>query len=344
MTTKKGVGIPDSYKNDAKNKVDILWKVRIKDRTFLADNIPLHMSLRVFDDPSKETLSLIKQKIKEFNVQTPNPENLKFHTTIFHSKHNHRDYYMLKIDGVDRSYSEFFEFFKNGYGFSHDKFMAHITIDKAIYDSINKHGLKPNEIEFEGLTIEEGAGHTVHEFKKSEGRMSSNNGMQLTPNEISEIEDLGTMNNVPVKMLRTKGGYFIAVGRPKGKLREEALAAGSHPAIVKFTLEKQFPDFQPSMMKSESDPQPIVNQHSRFLSEDLIKSGYDIFSIQNPLTIEFHITKHKILVDKIISDIEDGNLIFKNAKILEPFLKSIAGAASEKAMNMGFGKIKIVKS
>lgn len=61
--------------------------------------------------------------------------------------------------------------------------------------------------------------------------------MNITPNEISEIEEIGTMNGLPVKLLTTKGGFRIAVGRNQGKQVDEALAAGSHPAIVKYNLE-----------------------------------------------------------------------------------------------------------
>src|SRR5258706_429515 len=103
------------------------------------------------------------------------------------------------------------------------------------------------------------------------------NKMKLTPNEIDSIEDAGMLDGAAVKLLRTKGGFWMAVGRPRGKFRDEALAAGSHPAIVRYNLERQFPGFQPAMMKSElaSDPSK-VERHSHFLSDSLRKSGHDL--------------------------------------------------------------------
>ena len=168
MSDKKGVGVPSDYKKEAHNKFDVLWKVKIKGRKLLADDIPLHCSLRVFDDLPKEDMNKVKEKIEEFGVHTPDSKKLTFKPIIFHSKQTHRDYYMLKISGMDGACDKFFEYFKKDYGFSHPKFMAHITIDKALYDDINKDGLKPDEIEFDDLTIEEGAGNTIHDFENLE--------------------------------------------------------------------------------------------------------------------------------------------------------------------------------
>jgi 2'-5' RNA ligase len=167
---KKGVGIPSSYKEEAGKKTDVLWKVTIKGRRMLADDIPLHMSLRVFDYLTDKQMDAVKRKVKEHEVCTPDSKDLKFKTTLFHSRHTHRDYYMLKISGIDEACEKFFNEFKEGYGFSHDKFMPHITIDKDLYDKINKDGLEPDEIKFDALTIEEGAGNTVHDFDDKESK------------------------------------------------------------------------------------------------------------------------------------------------------------------------------
>lgn len=167
--------------------------------------------------------------------------------------------------------------------------------------------------------------------------------MQITPNEIDTVEDVGTLNKSPVKMIRTKGGFWIAVGRLKGKAKEEALAAGSHPAIVKFNLEKQYSDFQPTMMKSEffSDGS-IVEKHSHFLSEELRKSGHDIYSVQIGPLIDFHITKHNNKVSTVNGNLENNFLVIKNLNISKEFTKALAGAAVEKAISCESGmKVKI---
>lgn len=167
--------------------------------------------------------------------------------------------------------------------------------------------------------------------------------MQLTPNEIESVEDAGMLDSSPVKLIRTRGGFWIAVGRPKGKPTEEALSAGSHPAIVKYNLEKQFPGFQPTMMKSEMGDQYQVEKHSHFLSDDLRKSGYDIFSIQNGPDIEFQITKHNAKLTSVSANLENDTLVIKEMKVDPKFARGLAGAASEKAVDCGSRKIRLPK-
>jgi|SRR5581483_179082 len=162
--------------------------------------------------------------------------------------------------------------------------------------------------------------------------------MQITPNEIDTVEHAGELNKNPVKMVRTKGGFWIAVGRPKGKQREEALAAGSHPAIVRYNLEKQYEDFQPAMMKSELlQDNSVVESHSHYLSDSLRKSGHDIYSVQNGNDVEFHITKQNMKVSTVPGKIENDSLVLKELNIPREFSKAMAGATVEKAMGCKVG-------
>jgi len=166
--------------------------------------------------------------------------------------------------------------------------------------------------------------------------------MNLKPEEIESIEDAGILNNQPVKMIRTKGGFWMAVGRPKGKLQQEALTAGSHPAIVKYNLEKQYPDFQPAMMKSEHFADDIkVDRHSHFLSDDLRKSGHDIYSVQKGADIEFQITKHNAEVHSVKAVIQDDAIVLKGMNIDKKFARGMAGATTEKALEFGSKKIRV---
>lgn len=165
--------------------------------------------------------------------------------------------------------------------------------------------------------------------------------MQIKPQEIHSIEDAGTLDNSPVKMIRTKGGFYIAVGKTKGKAQEEALAAGSHPAIVKYNVEKQYPQFQPAMMKSESMVDPVVDKHSHFLSQDLRKSGHDIYSIQNGPSIDFHITKQNFKIAHIKGILLDDEMVLKNLNTPKEFIKALAGATTGKAIACGAKKIRV---
>jgi hypothetical protein len=166
--------------------------------------------------------------------------------------------------------------------------------------------------------------------------------MQLTPNEIDSIEDAGLLNGSPVKMIKTKGGFWIAVGRPQGKITEEALAAGSHPAIVKFNLERQHPTYQPAMQKSElMGPESKVESHSHFLSDSLRKSGHDLYSVQTGDKVEFHITKQNAKVSSVNASFDKGTLVFGDLNVDKKFSRALAGATSEKVLSAGASKIRI---
>lgn len=165
--------------------------------------------------------------------------------------------------------------------------------------------------------------------------------MNISPEEIDTIEEAGSLDNQPVKLIRTKGGFWIAVGQPKGKSRTEALAAGSHPAIVKFNIEKQYPTFQPIMMKSEDGQREAVEQHSHFLSEDLRKSGHDIYSVQKGPSIDFHVTKHNMKVSTINGSLVEDSLVISKLSMDKQFARALAGATIEKAVSQGASKVKV---
>lgn len=167
--------------------------------------------------------------------------------------------------------------------------------------------------------------------------------MQISANEIAAIEEAGALDGSPVKMIRTKGGFWIAVGTPAGKNREEALAAGSHPAIVKYNLSKQYPTFQESMMKSEAmaGSEGLVDQHSHFLSDELRKSGHDIYSVQSGPDISFHITKHGAKVGMAKGHLQTDALVITEMSAGQEFARALAGATSEKAFAVNAKRLKI---
>jgi hypothetical protein len=163
----QGDGVHNIYKERASKGGDILWHATIKGRKELTEGIPLHMSLKVFEDKKDMNLDELKNKVEEFKIKTPDPEKLTFETTIFTSERDGKKYYMLLVHGTDESYKNFYESLKHT-GTVYKKFMAHITIDKVLYDQINEEGLKPSEVKFDTLSIEAGAGNTIYEFRKSE--------------------------------------------------------------------------------------------------------------------------------------------------------------------------------
>lgn len=161
--------------------------------------------------------------------------------------------------------------------------------------------------------------------------------MKITPNDITSVEEIGTMSGNPVKMIRTKGGFWVAIARLKGKHSEEAIGAGSHPAIVKYNLEKQYSNYEPAMMKSEGQIEPIVEKHSHYLPDELRKSGHDIFSIQTGHAVEFQITKQNSEIAKVTGSLDSDNLTINDLNIPKQFGKAMAGATVEKAVSSKVG-------
>jgi len=161
--------------------------------------------------------------------------------------------------------------------------------------------------------------------------------MKITPTEIEKVEECGQMNGRKVNLIKTKGGFWIATGKKKGSIGDEALAAGSHPAIVKYNLEKQYPDFQPAMMKSEGYIEPIVEKHSHYLEDSLRKSGYDVYSIETGPYVEFQITKHDATIATVDSTLDRDHLTIEELEIPKQFVKALAGAAVEKSNSAKVG-------
>lgn len=166
--------------------------------------------------------------------------------------------------------------------------------------------------------------------------------MNITPDQIDSIDNIGTLDGNPLKMVKLIGGFYVCVGKPKGKFQEEALGAGSHPAIVKYNIEKQYPGVEITMMKSEllSDGS-IVDKHSHFLSSDLRKSGHDIYSIQSGLNINFYITKQNMNIATVEGKLEKNSITIEKLDFPPQFSKGMAGASIEKAMACKAQKIRL---
>jgi hypothetical protein len=159
---KIGTGVANDYRKKAMIGGDVLFKVNIKGRAMLTPDIPLHMSLKVFDAKQKMDLDEIKKKVHELEICRPDPKKLKFHTKIHYSKASDTEYFMLMVDGCPPSYKKFYDEMD---GVQYDTYFMHVTIDKPLYDQINKEGLAPEDVYFENLSVEKGAGNTIYEFE-----------------------------------------------------------------------------------------------------------------------------------------------------------------------------------
>lgn len=129
--------------------------------------------------------------------------------------------------------------------------------------------------------------------------------MTINPDEIESVTVIGTLNGQDVKMIKTLGGFNVGVGAKSKNGKPEALAAGSHSAIVKFQMSTMFGnDFQESMAKSENMvPEPIVEKLSKSLPSQLTSKGIDIYSLRSGNQVEFSLTAKDVEIGKIVCNI-----------------------------------------
>jgi hypothetical protein len=131
--------------------------------------------------------------------------------------------------------------------------------------------------------------------------------MKIDPSEVKTIKNIGSLHNEDVKMVATKGGLFLALGKKsKYKKDYEALAAGSHPALVMHQLEKEFKhDFHQTLAKSEADQLPEVKEL------DCSVKGLSMFSLKKNTDIDVVIAKFGVEVCKCECEVNGNDLKIK---------------------------------
>lgn len=162
--------------------------------------------------------------------------------------------------------------------------------------------------------------------------------MKISENEVASVEPFGMLNGKPVNLVKLRGGLNLATTMGKNG-SEDVLGAASHQAILCYTIEQRHPDFQPALMKSEHESLS-TESHSHFLSEDLRKSGHDIYSVQSGNAVDFFVTKQDIKVGSIQANFEGNALLIKSMDSSKEFMSCLSGAVSEKALSCG---MKIVR-
>lgn len=165
--------------------------------------------------------------------------------------------------------------------------------------------------------------------------------MDIKPNEIKDIQTIGTLNGHEVKLVGTHGGLWVAVGkRKKSDKTPESLAAASHRAIVTHQLEKVFSDdFSPAMAKSEINQNYIVEDNSKLLSNELQGKGFELFTLSKNEDFEFIIHRYGRDLGVVKAEVDGGKLCFeqtyfkenidKNEDIMKSLAKAIAKKKSE---------------
>ena len=144
--------------------------------------------------------------------------------------------------------------------------------------------------------------------------------MDIQPNEVESVKTVGTLHGDDVKIVKTFGGYHIAIGKKnKSAKKAEALAAGSHAGLVSHQLSKEYgSDFAPAIFKSEQDQLEKVEVKTEYLSSDMIAKGVELFTLSKGSKIDFLLVKHGLTLGQYSGEIEDKTLVIKSGGFTNP--------------------------
>lgn len=171
--------------------------------------------------------------------------------------------------------------------------------------------------------------------------------MEIKPDEVEEVKVIGKLHDDDVKLVKTKGGFYVAIGKKKKESNKaDALAAGSHQALVAYQVEKMHgQSFQPVINKSESEKLPEVEDLSNILPNLAKNSGLELFVLEKYNHIDFVFCKHGVELAKYETYHEDKSLKVKNYNFkgfMSPnkFVSEAIAYAMQKKMNeLGLKKI-----
>jgi len=171
--------------------------------------------------------------------------------------------------------------------------------------------------------------------------------MEIKPNEVDEVKVIGKLNGDDVKLVKTHGGFHIAMGKKDKKSNKaEALAAGSHQALVAYQIEKiHGNDFEPTIFKSEAEQLPKVEDMSSFLPDMAKNSGIEIYALSKFNHIDFVMCKNNVELAKYETEHTADSLNVKNYSFrdsLSPnkFVSQALAAVMDKKMkDLGLTKV-----
>lgn len=148
--------------------------------------------------------------------------------------------------------------------------------------------------------------------------------MEILPKEIESIKTIGNLYDNDVKLIKTFGGFHLAIGKKKKTSRKaEVLTGGSHPAIVAHQLSKEYgADFNPAIFKSEREALEDVENKSEYLPHSDLQKGMELYTLSKGNKIEFVLYKHGLTLGKYDAEIENKSLVLKNQYFKRDMLKA----------------------
>ena len=172
--------------------------------------------------------------------------------------------------------------------------------------------------------------------------------MEIQPHEVESVKPLGKLFGDDVKLVKTQGGFNIAVGKKKKNSRKaEALAAGSHPAIVSHQIAQEFgSNFQPIVAKSEQDQLEKVEEKTEYLPRHVIERGVKLYTLSKNNNLEFILYKHGLTLGRYEGEKESDKFVIKkhefNDKAFKPdkqTAEAFSRAIKDKMHEMNMSKV-----
>jgi len=172
--------------------------------------------------------------------------------------------------------------------------------------------------------------------------------MNIKPEEVEEVKVVGRLHDDDVKIVRTKGGFNVAIGKKERNSRKaDALAAGSHPGIVAYQIEKMYgAEFQPAIFKSEKDALHKVEDKTENLPETAKNAGLELYVLSKANSYDFMLCKHGLELAKYETTHQDNELVINSynfRKSISPnkfVTQTLADTINEKAKEIGASKIR----
>lgn len=171
--------------------------------------------------------------------------------------------------------------------------------------------------------------------------------MEIKPNEVEEVKVIGKLNGDDVKMIKTQGGFHVAMGKKDKKSHKaEALAAGSHQALVAYQIEKMHgAEFEPCIYKSEAEQLPQVEDKSSVLPDMAKNSGIELYVLSKFNHIDFILCKNNIELAKYETEYSGQDLTvkdysFRSSLTPNKFVsQALARVMDEKMKELGLNKV-----
>lgn len=136
--------------------------------------------------------------------------------------------------------------------------------------------------------------------------------MEVRQDEIKNIKTVGRLYDEDVKMIVTKGGLHIFVGKRSPYGRAEAIGAASHPALGLYHIEKAYAGFEPILAKSEEEKLPNVSDLSNLLSKEAVDKGIELHKLNKNNQIDFVLSKHGLTLGEYKTEVVNNCLVIKN--------------------------------